>query len=264
MLVIDSNDMSMKKLMIMLALVPFFASCLWDDSDVRPVDELALQKYLSNKRYEIVDMPLELMEISLELDAYLQLPEDQKMNDPLFFGNVFMHSEGQYVANIYYAPTNSYVDMVVETGGKSLWEEGAQWKIAKFDYSPGYYPDMVNYGEYQVPDDAVTVTMSVADSTWAFSAGEHTAVLLKMHPKNGERHTWTVEAQGKESGSGGYTSEFGTVGQLLVREHLDSQLNVANVFDGKFNVSIYRDGKPYDYCFATYQYDLGTTFQTSR
>ena len=133
MLDIDSNDMSMKKLIIMLALVPFFASCLWDDSDVRPVDEAALQRYLSNKRYEIVDMPLELMEISLKLDAYLQLPEDQKINDPLFFGNVFMHSEGQYVANIYYAPTNSYVDMVVETDGKSLWEEGAQWKISRFD-----------------------------------------------------------------------------------------------------------------------------------
>ena len=48
------------------------------------------------------------------------------------------------------------------------------------------------------------------------------------------------------------TAEYGTVGGFTVRERYLESKEKTNVYDGIFNLDIYREGVPHDYCHMTF------------
>lgn len=248
-------------------MMPLMASCILEYSDVRVVDENVLKQYADMRRYETVDVPLELMEAMIEFDAYLSLPDDQKQASSMFFGNYKEVEDNLYSISVYDKSTFASMMMEVFTGGKSIWAEKAVWRVNGFLYD-GRYLDGVPEEDDDVLEDGMELALvSSADSTWTLKIGERAAVKMKMHPVNDGLYTWTVNAEGEESGevAEDMTSEFGTVGSFLVRELYDGDSKyVHNFYEGQFNVSIFKDGEPHDYCYVTYKYDQQPVYKTSR
>lgn len=257
----------MKKIFVFMIMMPVLASCILEYSDVRIVNENVLMHYAETRRYEIVDIPLELLETAIEFDAYLSLPDDQKQASSMFFGNYKEVEDNMYSISIYDKRASASMMMEVYTGGKSIWAEKAVWRVNGFHYD-GRYLDGVPEEDDDVLEDGMELALvSSADSTWTLKIGERAAVKMKMHPMNEGLYTWTVNAEGEEYGevAEDLASEFGTVGSFIVRERSDAESQyVYNFYDGQFNVSIFKDGEPHDYCYVTYKYDQQPVYKTSR
>lgn len=255
----------MKKIFAFVILMPVLASCILEYSDVRLVDESVLKQYADMRRFETVDVPLELMEMAIEFDAYLSLPDEQKQTSSIFFGNYSEVDEDVYTISVYDKRSYASISMELFTGGKSIWAEKAVWRINAFHFD-GRYLDGVPEKEDDVREDGMELAIvSPTDSIWTLKIGEKAAVKMKMHPMMDGLYTWTVNVQGKETGvvADDMTSEFGTVGSFLVRERLEGEYST-NFYEGQFNVSIFKEGEPYDYCYVTYKYDQQPVYKTSR
>lgn len=245
--------------------MPLLASCILEDSYVRPVDPYMLQQYADARRYEVVDVPLALLQTAIEFDSYINKPEAERPSGSKFFGNYQIKGDDVYALSVYDKRYSSYLSMEVYTGGKSIWDEKAVWLVNEYRYNGrllGEGPDEET-GVMEAGSELAMI--SVSDSIWTFRIGDYAAVKMKMHPVKNELYTWTVDAQGTETGENGMTSEYGTIGSFIVRQGYPyGSQDVANFYEGQFNASIFKDGEPHDYCYVSYKYDQQPVYKTSR
>ena len=59
-------------------------------------------------------------------------------------------------------------------------------------------------------------------------------------------------------------ADFSTVGPFTVRERYLESKEKTNVYEGYFNVDIFRQGVPHDYCHMTFAPGKETIVKTSR
>lgn len=254
----------MKRTIIILMLLPMLAACIAEHSEVAPVTAERLESYSVKAMAETVAVPVEAVEFALDFDAYLKLPDLEKEADYRFFGNCREDTAGVY--SISYDSSREFrvVKMRVDTRGRSIMEEGASWKIMEFGiYGNDFAYSYLDYS-FTLPEGSEIIMMSEADSTWAVSMGDMGAAMMKMHPKRGELYEWSVEAHGTEETSIGMDADFGTVGPFTVRERYLESKEKTNVYDGQFNVGIYRQGVPHDYCHMTFTPGVEKVVNTSR
>lgn len=254
----------MKRTIMILTLLPLLAACIADHSEVSPVTAERLESYSTEVMAESVAVPVEAVEFAIDFDAYLKLTDLEKEADYRFFGNCREDSTGVY--SISYDSSREFrvVKMRVDTQGRSIMEEGASWKILEF----GIYGNDFDYSyldySFALPEGSEIIMMSAADSTWAVMMGNKGDALMKMHPKRGELYEWTVETRGTEETSIGMTAAYGAVGPFTVRERYLESKEKTNVYDGRFNVDIYRQGVPHDYCHMTFAPGTEKSVTTSR
>lgn len=255
----------MKKIFCFLAAMPLLASCILEDSYVRPVDPYMLRQYADARRYEVVDVPLALLQTAIEFDSYISTPEEERPSASRFFGNYQAKENDVYELSLYDKNNSSYLEMEVYTGGKSIWDRNAVWLINEYKYNGRYLGDVPDEESDVMEDGSELAMISVSDSMWTFRIGEHAAVKMKMHPLKDDLYTWTVNAQGTGTGENDMTSEYRTVGSFVVREGYQyGSQNVTNFYEGQFNADIFKGGEPYDYCHVTYKYDQQPVYKTSR
>lgn len=254
----------MKRTIIILMLLPLLAACIAEHSEVTPVTAERLESYSTEVMAETVAIPVEAVEFAIDFDAYLKLSDLEKEADYRFFGNCREDSTGVY--SISYDSSREFrvVNMRVDTRGRSIMEEGASWKILEFSvYGNDFDYSYLDYS-LTLPEDSEMIMMTAADSTWAVSMGDRGAAMMKMHPKRGELYEWTVEAHGTEETSIGMHADFSTVGPFTVRERYLESKEKTNVYEGYFNVDIFRQGVPHDYCHMTFAPGKETIVKTSR
>lgn len=255
----------MKKIFCFLAAMPFLASCILDYSDIRPVDPYILQQYADARRYEIIDIPLALLQTSIEFDAYVSTPEAERPSGSKFFGNYKSKGDDVYEISVFDKKNSTYLSMELYTGGKSIWDENAIWLVNKYQYDGRYLGEVPEEDTDIMEDGSELAMISVSDSIWTFRIGDYAAVKMKMHPVKDGLYTWTVEAQGTSRGENEMTAEYGTVGFFVVREGYPyGSQDASNFYEGQFNASIFKSGEPYDYCYVTYKYDQQPVYKTSR
>ena len=152
--------------------------------------------------------------------------------------------------------------MKVDTKGLSIREEGVTCKLLLFEMTGNDFDYSRLDFTFSLPEDSEITMLSAADSTWAVDMGEKAVAKMKMHPKRGELYEWTVESHGKEDTTIGMMAEYGTVGSFTIRERYLESKEKTNVYDGIFNLDIYREGVPHDYChmtFTPYTVDIKTS-----
>ena len=245
-----------------MAFLPLAAACIAEYSDVSPVTAQKLESYSKKVMSETVAMPVEAVEFALDFDAYLQLSDIEKEADYRFFGNCTDLGQGMY--HVAYHSTREFrsIYMKVDTKGLSIREEGVTWKLFLFEMSGNDFDySRLDY-TFSLPEDSEITMLSAKDSTWAVDMGEKGVARMKMHPKRGELYEWTVESHGKEDTTIGMMAEYGTVGNFTIRERYLESKEKTNVYDGIFNLDIYREGVPHDYChmtFTPYTVDVKTS-----
>lgn len=252
----------MKKLFVFMAFLPLAAGCIAEYSEVSPVTAQKLESYSKKVMSETVAMPVEAVEFALDFDAYLQLSDIEKEADYRFFGNCTDLGQGMY--HIAYHSTREFrsIYMKVDTKGLSIREEGVTWKLLLFEMTGNDFDYSHLDFDFELPEDSEITMLSAADSTWAVDMGEKAVAKMKMHPKRGELYEWTVESHGKEDTTIGMMAEYGTVGSFTIRERYMESKEKTNVYDGIFNLDIYREGVPHDYChmtFTPYTVDVKTS-----
>ena len=161
-----------------------------------------------------------------------------------------------YSRNIYFT---------VDTQGTSITEEGSVWKMRSFSY---YGSELIYHSNWEssfkLADDSEIMMISAADSTWAVKVGETGSAKLKMHPMRNRLYEWTVESRGTEETGIDIMSEFGTTGPFTLRERYLESGETSNVYSGNFNVDIYRNGEPLDYCHLNCAKGMQINVKTSR
>lgn len=240
------------------------ASCIVDDSDVNIIDSYDLTQYSKKKVAMTVALPLEALELAIELDEYINLPEDQKPSCKKFHENCEMTAPGLY--SLRYDSTLEFrcLRLSVDTGGKSIWEQDAEWTFHEFmlwgnDFGYSSY----DY-DWELPQGTKLMMLSASDSTWAVNA-DAIATKMKMLPKYQDSlYVWSVKAQGSEESEIDVKAEYGTKSDLLVREILLESDERTNSYSGSFYVDIYRNGEPLDYCYASFDFNRETQYNTSR
>ena len=154
--------------------------------------------------------------------------------------------------------------MKVDTKGLSIREEGVTWKLLLFEMTGNDFDYSHLDFDFELPEDSEITMLSAADSTWAVDMGEKAVAKMKMHPKRGELYEWTVESHGKEDTTIGMMAEYGTVGSFTIRERYLESKEKTNVYDGIFNLDIYREGVPHDYCHMSFTPGVKPDVKTSR
>ena len=231
-----------------MALLAAASACEIDHEYVEPVNSLSLQRYADVKRFESIDIPAFAVEAALEFDAYLKLPDEQKASDKIVVR--YMTDKGENVYGVL-MHENPYIQFLVNTGGVSIWDANAVWKLQD-----------IAVGGYAVEDGEIAM-FSPKDSCWSVQLEELFVSKVKLNPTAEGYNDWSVETRGTETASDGITAEFMTAGPLRIREIQENNYwNMA--YEGKFNVSIFRDGEPYDYCYVTYSEGKSTVYKTSR
>lgn len=254
----------MKNLFVLMAFMPMAAACIAEYSEVSPVTAQKLESYSKKVMSETVAMPVEAVEFALDFDAYLQLSDIEKEADYRFFGNCTDLGQGMY--HIAYHSTREFrsIYMKVDTKGLSIREEGVTWKLLLFEMTGNDFDYSYLDFDFALPSDSEITMLSAADSTWAVDMGEKAVAKMKMHPKRGELYEWTVESHGKEDTTIGMMAEYGTVGSFTIRERYLESKEKTNVYDGIFNLDIYREGVPHDYCHMSFTPGVKTDVKTSR
>ncbi len=254
----------MKRICIIYALLPLLIACEVESSEFSPLNSAKLKSYSVIRMTEYVAMPVEALEFALELDSYLKLSDIGKETDRKFFGNCIEESYRKY--RISYNSPDEYriTSMSVDTGGMSIREEGSVWKISYFSmYGNDFSYSNLDY-HYELPIGSEIYMMSQADSTWAVSLGESGASKMKMRPMYDGLYEWVVESQGKEVTETGLSAEFSTIGTFVLKEKYLESGEKTNLYDGQFNVDIFRDGQPYDYCRLKFSHGMRANVETSR
>lgn len=254
----------MKKLFVFMAFLPLAAACIAEYSEVSPVTAQKLESYSKKVMSETVAMPVEAVEFALDFDAYLQLSDIEKEADYRFFGNCTDLGQGMY--HVAYHSTREFrsIYMKVDTKGLSIREEGVTWKLLLFEMAGNDFDYSYLDFDFALPSDSEITMLSAADSTWAVNMGEKAVARMKMHPKRGELYEWTVESHGKEDTTIGMMAEYGTVGSFTIRERYLESMEKTNVYDGIFNLDIYREGVPHDYCHMSFSPGIRPVVKTSR
>lgn len=251
--------------LVALALsLPIFASCRIDGPDRDPISSKELAEYARRSLISVVALPVEALEMALELDEYLSLSDEDRMTCG-FNDKYILHPAGNDLFIMTYAPDN--VDKTIRcqftTGGKSIRESGGQWiadGVLIYGYSEEF--NLYNY-EFQLPEGVRLSMNTDKDSTWTLTMTGSSSE-MQLQSKNDSLYTWTVNAYGTETTSTGIEASFGTVSGLSVREIVSESGEKVNAYTGQFNVDIFRDGKLIDNCHMTFVEGLDVEYKTSR
>jgi len=257
----------MKRIFMFAATALMTVSCLVDGPSSSPVDADKLHRYAMDKLVGYVDVPVEALELALEFERYLSLPESEKESNMLFYGNIKKLDETKYQMMIDYSDfSDEYriVECRLDTKGVSLWSEGASWIIESFSIYGNDFGYSYRDYSFVMEENVSLMNLSVADSTWVLPLDEDNVTRMKMRPMRDDLYEWVVEAQGTETTSLDVKAEFGTAGEFIVRERKVYFGVTSNVHSGRFNMSIYRGGQPYDYCNMIFVPGMMSETVTSR
>lgn len=254
----------MKKIYAFLAILPIVMACEVSMSQVSPVTSYTLETYAKKKLVEHVAMPAEALEFAIEFDAYLKMSDLEQEADYRFFANTKEIEPGVYEISYQSTKDRRNIYFTVDTQGTSITEEGAVWKMKSFSY---YGSELIYHSSestFRLAEDSELMMISATDSTWAVKIGETGSAKLRMHPMRDKLYEWTVESRGAEETGIGIMSEFGTTGPLTLRERYLESGETSNVYLGNFNVDIYRNGEPLDYCHLNCAKGMQIIAKTSR
>ena len=116
----------MKRIYIMMLIALCMVSCQVSDPSPKTVQWSDLRDYSIVKMGECVVMPAEVLETAICLDRYLNATDEEKLADTEFYGMISDYGDGTYGVR----RKSKNVSFVVATGGKSIWDNDAQWQIS--------------------------------------------------------------------------------------------------------------------------------------
>lgn len=261
----------MKKIFSIMAAAAMMLSCEIVDQKIKPLNSDELADYAGKLFSNSVQLPVELAEVAVEIDEYMALSEEQKLEDKRF--TVRTISDGVYQVS------NKNMSCTVDTGCESVWEDGAEWKFLSFIstiYSSSEYTD----GAWRTSlTDDVYLTFN-ADAMgeaklMVFVEMPGGNALMSLKSRENGRSVWNLSVEGADLGNDGLRAEYGTgydTGGINVTRNYSAggsaddrnQYVARKQYQGMFFVDIYENGTKIDWVEMTLDFDKRTQYSTSR
>ena len=255
----------MKRINIMMLIALCMASCQVSDPSPKTVQWTDLRDYSITKMGECVVMPAEVLETAIGLDRYLNAADEEKLADTEFYGMISDYGDGTYGVR----RKSKNVSFVVATGGKSIWDNDAQWQFANIYYY-NHYSGVDAYVEYHfnLTEGPVLIKEAQKDSTWTFNVEDRVTSHIRLMPSD-SLYCFRVVASCKEDARNGMSSVASTTSEgLIVREVWEGSGTAypykLNSFSGKFIMEISRDNERKDYCIVNFRPGFTPAYTTSR
>ena len=263
----------MKKIFALIAAAVVAASmisCEIADPVIRPLGSEELKDYAEKLLSNSALLPVEMVDFAIDLDEYLALSEEEKQKDKRFYGRLSVLGD-----NIYKVSYSGF-SCIVDTGGRSVWENGAQWKFTEFVtwvYTTGF-----GEGGWRTSiTEDVTVTFSSDTIGEALLMVQvqmpASEALMALKSREEGLNTWNMAVRGVDTGNDGLRTEYSSgegTGDLKVfrrwavdEENPEEQVK-EKVCEGMFFVDIYNGSQKIDWVRLTLKPGYSSEYETSR
>lgn len=252
-----------------LALAALMAiSCEIERGKIDALTRKELEEYAWALYRNHVLLPADMVDLSIELDAYLSMPEDKMSEDSCFHGKVREISAGVYEY------MDDHLTCVVDTGGESVWDEGAEWKF--MEYSSGSFVGgnsgrrwyawitdeiKLTFGADTIGDAVLMVQVDAADGN----------VLMALNSMESGVNKWNLSVQGTDVGTNGLRTEYGSgvgTGGIILEtgpgEDAPERYSRGKLSEGTFYVDIFDGDKVIDWAIVHLRYGSSHIYETSR
>lgn len=252
----------MRKFLYAIVICCLTVSCQIADGDGYVVDSITICRYSEIKFAESVLLPLEVLELCLDFDEYLESTADEQKNDKGFYGKAEFLDEHTYSISGSY---DGKLNMTVYTGGYSIREKDVEWEIRSVSLQTGAYNPQFISTNYVVFKNGCAVKR-IDDDVWMLSVPDRFETVIAMQSYQENLYGWKVVVDGKEGSSVGVKSEImtGEAGLMVHENWSVTDKTKTNVYDGQFFVNIYDGDEPMDYCSMTFRPGFTTIYRASR
>lgn len=244
----------MKKTIIFLFAAMSLVSCRIDEGENDLVDSWRLAEY-GDRLMLYVESGANMLVTLLEIDKYESMsPEEQNGS---WLDGILLHVDGNTVVI-----DNGYnANPVIHTGGKSLREPGAEWKIEN-------YRDLIFY--YSVNDLNASVTCT-GPGEWSVVSGmESPDLQIRMDitaEEGPEGYDGTFTVEGQEVSGTGYVAEFSNSDGpcSFAFSHVEDENTSPDIsVTGNYSINIFEGQSLKDWIRMSYSEDGRVTVETSR
>ncbi len=250
----------------MAALMAISCEIEWGKIDALTRKELEEYAWALYRNHVL--LPADMVDLSIGLDAYISMPEDQMPEDSCFHGKVREISAGVYEY------MDDHLTCVVDTGGKSVWDEGAEWKF--MEYTSGSFVGgnsgrrwyawitddiKLTFGADTIGDALLMVQVDAADGN----------VLMALNSMESGVNEWNLSVQGTDVGTNGLRTEYGSglgTGDIILKtgpgEDAPERYSRGKLSEGSFYVDIYDGDKVIDWVILHLRSGSSHIYETSR
>lgn len=214
-------------------------------------------------------LPVDMVDFAIDLDEYIALPEKEKEQSNRFYGNIRKISEGVYQFS------DSKVTCTIDTGGDSIWDDGAQWKFLEYSTrvfatgfsDPGWNAWITDEAKFTFNTDTVGDALLMVQAETV--SGD---LLMALKAREEGLCSWNLSVEGTDHGKNGlyaeYNSGYGT-GCINIKERytVNEYYNITaqeKICDGTFNVDIYDGDSKIDWIKIHLSAGYMTEYETSR
>ena len=241
----------MKQLYILSALLFVLASCELYVGEYRQDTQDALQEYTMDAFSSYVIMPVMMAELAVDFDAYLRLTEEEKAKDFRFYGNIRNPEPDMYLIGL------DGLTCTLQTGGKSIWDEGAEWTCLSFtadtdlNGSGGLY---CSAAEKTVLDSDPVASGDTSLRIFSTQLGKNPVGMVLCSLAEG-CYEWNVGSNGQLSDTDGYMAEYmtGANGINVTKRYNEDLEGYEYICSGDFLVTVFRNNEPIDMCKAVFK-----------
>lgn len=252
-------------------------SCEVLERNMSPLGHDQLKSYAGELYANSVVLPVRMTQVAIGLDEYLSQTDQQQTDNPDFHGYV------SHVGGNEYRFDDGYVSCTVDTGGKSVMEDGAQWRYSSFKASVkvfGGSGDMYSNGGWSswiTQEVCITFKADPSDDFILVAQVEMPGgtSVVAFKSRDGLSWFWNVSVEGEDIGNDGFKSEY-TTGrdtgginiETFIDEGMDKYDRLQRVYrcfaTGMFYVDIYKGTEMIDWVEMTLHPDKSTYYKTSR
>ena len=260
----------MKRIFILLSICVLASSCEVNSSGTHDITAHELYSYSSGLIGNFITLPVETTEMLLAFDDYLKMDEDEKEGNTRFYGQIEEVYDNVYAIR---DQIGGYIHCTVDTGGKSLREDGAVWTFAEL-YSANLYESALSatsWYEYTLPAYTTLEATDVAKQVWTMSYEDRFETVMTYKGNDEGRNMWSVVTSGKvtENSDGNQLSAVFNTGDTPVemkerKQNENEYYHLGNAYSGKFYVETYCGNDKLDFCNLTFRPGFVTKYETGR
>ena len=254
----------MKKIYAYIALAIVSTGCLVNNPYEQVVDQSDLINYTSIQLGRCATMPAELIETMVDFEKYLNKSDEEKLLDAEFYGNVSFFGDDTY--GVKSATKSLYC--IVDTGGKSIHEDGAEWEFASISFYGNYTDESISaYFQDIIIDGGKLKTVDSKAGIWTFNAEGIESKITKV--PSDSLQAWNIVGSCIEKAENGMrststTGEDGITYRKVMMDQNTVYPYIRASYSGTFTTEIYKGNEKVDWCRFAFRPGFNSTVTCSR
>ena len=254
----------MKKIYAYIALAIVSTGCLVNNPYERVVGQSDLVNYTSTQLGRCATMPAELIETMVDFEKYLNKSDEEKLLDAEFYGNVSFFGDDTY--GVKSATKSLYC--IVDTGGKSIHEDGAEWEFASISFYGNYTDESISsYFQDIIIEGGKLKTVDSKTGIWTFNAENIESKITKV--PGDSLQAWNIIGSCTEHAGNGIrststTGEDGITYRKVMMDRNTVYPYIRASYSGTFTTEIFKENEKTDWCRLAFRPGFNSTVTSSR